>query len=58
MEVNLNAQDLKDAERVIKSDKFAKFLMSNTTSFGAAAFILQTLLDAVDNAKKALEIKE
>ena len=51
---NLEIEDLKDASRVIHSDKFAQFLMINTTSFIAAAWILQTLMDAEKNASAAL----
>lgn len=51
---NLEKEDLKDASRVIHSDKFAQFLMNNTTSFITAAWILQTLMDAEKNASVAL----
>ena len=51
---NIDTQDLQDASRVIHSDKFAQFLMSNTTSFIAAAWMLQTLMDAEKNASAAL----
>ena len=51
---NLNKEDLEDAKRVIHSDAFAKFLLSKTTSFIAAAWILQTLMDAEKNATAAL----
>ena len=51
---NLNKEDLEDAKRVIHSDAFAKFLLSNTTSFIAAAWILQTLMDAEKDATAAL----
>ena len=51
---NLNKEDLEDAKRVIHSDAFAKFLLSNTTSFIAAAWILQTLMDAEKDATAVL----
>lgn len=51
---NLEKEDLEDAKRVIHSDAFAKFLLSKTTSFIAAAWILQTLMDAEKNATAAL----
>lgn len=51
---NLNKEDLEDAKRVIHSDAFAKFLLSKTTSFIAAAWILQTLMDAEKDAAAAL----
>ena len=51
---SLEKEDLDDAKRVIHSDAFAKFLMTNTTSFIAAAWILQTLMDAEKAAASAL----
>lgn len=51
---NLEREDLEDASRVIHSDKFAQFLMSNTTSFIAAAWMLQTLMNAEKDASTAL----
>lgn len=51
---NLEKEDLEDAKRVIHSDSFAKYLMSNTTSFIAAAWILQTLMNAEKDAAAAL----
>ena len=49
MEVSV---DLKDVEQFITSDKFSHFLVTNTTDFATAAFVLQTLLDRVDELKK------
>ena len=51
---NLGKEDLEDAKRVIHSDAFLKFLLSKTTSFIAAAWILQTLMDAEKDATAAL----
>lgn len=51
---NLEKEDLEDAKRVIHSDAFSKFLLLNTTSFIAAAWILQTLFDAEKDASSAL----
>ena len=53
--MELDIHDIKDAERVINDDKFSQYLLSHTTTFGAAAFILQTLFVAVDNAKAELQ---
>lgn len=47
MEVNLE-----DVRNFVKSDKFAQFLLNNTTDFVVAAFILQSLLDVIE--KKAV----
>lgn len=43
--------NIKDAEQFITSEKFTIFLTSNTTDFGTAAFVLQTLLDKIDEIK-------
>lgn len=45
MEIELNIKNVKE---FILSDGFRNFLMSKTTNIGTAAFILQTLLDKVD----------
>lgn len=52
MEVSVNIEDV---ENFILSDNFRNFLLENTTDFGTAAFILQTLLDTIDNVKKETE---
>ena len=52
---DLEKEDLEDVKRVIHSDKFAQFLLSNTTSFIAAAWILQTLIAAEENAANVLK---
>ena len=51
---NLEKEDLEDVKRVIHSDKFTQFLLSNTTSFIAAAWMLQVLMDAEKDASAAL----
>ena len=52
--MELDMHDIKDAERVVTSDDFTQLLLSKTTSFAAAAFILQTVLDAIKEAKAKL----
>ena len=47
--------DINDVEEFITSDTFTQFLMSKTTNFGTAAFILQTLLDKVAEIKEGEE---
>ena len=47
--------DIEDVEEFVISDKFRDFLLENTTDFGTAAFILQSLLEAIDDAKNKLE---
>lgn len=47
--------DLNNVEQFITSDKFAQFLLSNTTDFGTAAFILDTLIRKVEELKNQEE---
>lgn len=48
--VNLNS-----VEQFITSDKFTQFLLNNTTDFGTAAFILDTLIRKVKELKNQEE---
>ena len=45
MDIELNVQNAKE---FILSDRFREFLMSNTTDFATAAFVLQTLLNEIE----------
>ena len=45
---------VEDVKRVITSDKFAQFLLGETTQFAAAAWILQTLSEKIDEVEEAL----
>ena len=47
--------DLEEVKQVIESPDFAQYLLSHTTQFSTAAFILQTLLDAVDAAAQQVD---
>ena len=42
--------DLDEVRQVIESPDFAQYLLTHTTDFASAAWILQTLLDAIDVA--------
>ena len=42
--------DLDEVNSYIHSSEFHRYLLDTTPSFEAAAFILQTLLDAVESA--------
>ena len=53
-EVTIDMEVLKEVETTVTSDKFAQYLLSNTTDFAVAAFILETLLSAIDEAKEKL----
>ena len=48
MEIDINIEEI---EAFITSEKFSNFLLSNTTEFGTCAFILQTLLDKIEEIK-------
>ena len=54
--VSIDKQDLKEIES--NYEKLAGFLTSNFVSFPACAFVLQSIIDAVDEAKEQLEEKE
>ena len=43
--------DLDEVKEFIESDKFVGFLLNNTTNFGVAAFVLQTVYDAIEQYK-------
>ena len=40
--------DINNVKEFVLSDKFRDFLMTETTEFGTAAFVLQTLLEKID----------
>ena len=48
METMVNLDNVED---FITSDKFADFILTNTTDFGTAAFILQVVLDKIDELR-------
>lgn len=52
MEINCNLDNIKE---FVNSEKFANFLVNNTTDFGTAAFILQTLFEKIDEIEKGKE---
>ena len=47
--------DIEEVEKFILSDDFRDYLLSNTADFGVAAFILQSLVNAVDDARMKME---
>ena len=52
--VTIDREVLEEVEATVTNDKFAQYLLSHTTNFAAAAFILETLLSAIDEAKEKL----
>ena len=53
-EVKIDREVLEEVEATVTDNKFAQYLLSHTTDFVAAAFILETLLRAIDEAKEKL----
>ena len=49
MEIDLDIQNIKE---FVLGDEFCHFLMSKTTNFGTAAFVLQTLLEKIDEIEE------
>ena len=47
--------DLLEAKRFVESPDFAQYLLTHIQDFGTAAFILQTLLDAIDTAARTVD---
>lgn len=55
--VQIDREVLDEVETTVTNDEFAQYLLSHTTDFAVAAFIMQTLLDAIDEAKGKLNEK-
>ena len=49
--------DLQDVYNIINNPSFSQFLLLNTANWTSAAWIIQTLLDAFEEASQQLEIK-
>jgi len=47
--------DIEEVEKFILSDDFRDYLLSSTANFGVAAFILQSLMNAVDDVRMKME---
>ena len=50
--LSINKEDIKEIES--SYDDLARFLTSHYTSFSAAAFVLDTIVKAVDEVKRQL----
>ena len=50
--------DIKSVEQFVLSEKFRNFLVNNTTEFSTALFVLQTLMDKIDEIKNSDEQEE
>ena len=51
MEMTVNMEQLRE---FIENEEFHQFLLSHTTDFGTAAWVLQTLLEAYSEAEEKL----
>lgn len=51
-ELTIDLQEVKD---YIENPKFATYLLETCPSFECAAFVLQSLLDAVQNAAQSVD---
>lgn len=51
-EITIDLQEVKD---YIDNSEFTKYLLDTAPSFGCAAFILQSLLNAVDEAAQSID---
>lgn len=52
--VEIDREILEEVEATVTDDKFAQYLLSHTTQFASAAFILEALLKALDSAKEKM----
>lgn len=52
--LQIDCEILNEVEATVTNEKFAQYLLSHTTNFASAAFIMQTLLEAIDKAKETL----
>lgn len=50
--------DLEDVERFVNNPDFHYYLLNNVTDFNTAAFILQTLIDTVEEIKKQHQVED
>lgn len=50
--------DLEEVKRTVEAPEFAQYLLSHTTEFSTAAFILQTLLNAIEDAAQSIDNTE
>lgn len=48
--------DLDEVKAFVENPDFHHYLLTNTNEFSTAAFILQTLLDAIENASQSVDI--
>jgi hypothetical protein len=49
--------DIDDLDSFVHNQDFHYYLLNNTTDFNTAAFILQTLIDTVEELKQQQQVK-
>lgn len=54
--VSIDEETIKDLETFVRSEKFSKFLVSNTTDFIIPVIVLQTLLNKIDDFKNEFKM--
>ena len=47
--------DLQEVKEYIENPQFAQYLLDTCPSFGCAAFVLQSLLDALEEARQSFD---
>lgn len=52
--VTIDREVLDEVEATVTNDGFAQYLLSHTTEFSSAVFIMQTLLNAINEAREKL----
>ena len=55
MQVIIDREILDEVETTVTQDEFVQYLLSHTVNLATCAFIVQTLLDAVKEARESLE---
>lgn len=55
MQVIIDREILDEVKTTVTQDEFAQYLLSHTVNFATCAFIVQTLLDAVERAREDLD---
>ena len=55
MHFSIDKTDLADIEKLITNENFTQFLLSNTTAIEHCMFIIQTLMDKIDELKEELD---
>lgn len=52
--VQIDRKVLDKVEATVTNEKFAQYLLSHTTDFATAAFIMESLLNAINEAREKL----